>query len=630
MSKSHLLQLLSLGALLLLGTGCERDDTEGPAPQPNDNEVYLDEFGPDVTFMAFANSKLDALEIEYNDTQHGSRALKFTVPSEGDPSGWFAGGTFVTQNAGRDLSSYNALSLWVKASVPATIGVVGFGNDNTGTSRFTTEWAQVEVGTAWQKLVIPIPLPEKLTDEKGLFHFAAGAMNGAGYTLWFDEVQFEDLEGIANPRPHMASDTLQVAAGSLLSPSGMSVTFAVDGVDRTLDCLPGWFTFSSTDSTVVLPTEDGQLDIVGGGSATVTAQLGTVEADGSLLLQSMALPAGPAPTPQQAAAEVFSLFSNAYSNATVDSWSAQWDMADVADLQVAGDDVKLYTNVSYAGIEFTTNPVDVHTMTHLHLDVHSVATGPFKVKLVDFGADGVYGGGDDQEGEVTLSATSTPPMLQGQWSSLDIPLSRFGQLGYTHVAQMILSGSHGAFFLDNVYFFQGEAAAQPTTPAPTPTFAAADVISLFSDSYSNQTVDTWSASWDVANVGDVLVGGNATKQYTSLSFAGIEFTSQTIDASAMTHFHLNLWTADPTASPAQFKVKLVDFGANGAYGGGDDVEHEVAITASTTPALQGGTWLSLDLPFTQFTNLVTRQHLAQLILSGDLETVWIDNVLFHR
>jgi hypothetical protein len=77
-----------------------------------------------------------------------------------------------------------------------------------------------------------------------------------------------------------------------------------------------------------------------------------------------------------------------------------------------------------------------------------------------------------------------------------------------------------------------------------------------------------------------------------------------------------------------FKVKLVDFGANGIYGG-DDKEQELTFNSGTTPAMVPGTWSSLDIPLADFTNLTTRGHLAQLILSG-ASTVFVDNVYFHR
>ena len=58
--------------------------------------------------------------------------------------------------------------------------------------------------------------------------------------------------------------------------------------------------------------------------------------------------------------------------------------------------------------------------------------------------------------------------------------------GRTSVAQLILSGSVGTLFLDNVFF----SADGPAVAAPTPSYAAADVISLFSNAYTNRTVDT--------------------------------------------------------------------------------------------------------------------------------------------
>jgi hypothetical protein len=94
---------------------------------------------------------------------------------------------------------------------------------------------------------------------------------------------------------------------------------------------------------------------------------------------------------------------------------------------------------------------------------------------------------------------------------------------------------------------------------------------------------------------------------------------------------MDVWTPDPTASPAIFKIKLVDFGANGIFAGGDDVEHELTFNASSTPALVTGSWITFDIPLSNFTGLVTKGHLAQLIFVGDpIKKVYVDNILFHK
>jgi hypothetical protein len=93
---------------------------------------------------------------------------------------------------------------------------------------------------------------------------------------------------------------------------------------------------------------------------------------------------------------------------------------------------------------------------------------------------------------------------------------------------------------------------------------------------------------------------------------------------------MDFWTPDPTAAPAVFKVKLVDFGADGAWSGGDDVEHEVELTAETTPAIGTGAWYTLEIPLADFTGLTTKGHLAQLIISGDPNTVFLDNIYLRK
>ena len=346
-------------------------------------------------------------------------------------------------------------------------------------------------------------------------------------------------------------------------------------------------------------------------------------------------PDAPAPTPTLPSEDVISLFSNAYTNVTVDTWSADWDNADVEDVQIGGDDTKKYSNLVFAGIEFSSETIDASNMTHMHMDIWTPdPTDPpvaFLVKLVDFGADGAFGGGDDVEHEISVTGASTPPLATGSWVSVDVPLALFtGLTTKAHLAQIVLSGDLNTVFIDNLYFYEGGAPTAPVTAAPTPTVDAANVISLYSNAYTDVPVDTWSAEWDNADVEDVQIEGNDTKRYSNVVFAGVEFTTQTIDASSMTHFHMDIWTPDPTADPAMFKIKLVDFGADGVFGGGDDVEHEVTLSDATTPALATGSWVSIEIPLTDFTGLTTKAHLAQMVLSGDLPTVFVDNVYFHE
>ncbi len=337
-------------------------------------------------------------------------------------------------------------------------------------------------------------------------------------------------------------------------------------------------------------------------------------------------PTEAAPTPPQAAADVISLFSDAYSDVNVDSWRTDWSAAAYEEVTVAGNPAKKYSGLDFVGIETTSNPVDASGMTHFRMDVWSADFTSFGVKLVDFGADGAFGGGDDVEHQVDINMPA-----QGTWVSLDIPLSDFtGLTTRSSIAQYILVGQPtGAttVWVDNMYFYNeggGVAPTEPTEAAPTPPQAAGDVISLFSDAYSDVNVDFWRTDWSAATYEEVTVAGNAAKKYSGLDFVGIETTSNPVDASGMTHFRMDVWSADFTS----FGVKLVDFGADGAFGGGDDVEHQVDIDM---PAQ--GEWVSLDIPLSDFTELTTRSNIAQYILVGrpaGATTVWVDNMYFYK
>jgi hypothetical protein len=325
-------------------------------------------------------------------------------------------------------------------------------------------------------------------------------------------------------------------------------------------------------------------------------------------------PATAAPLPTENSADVISLFSNAYTNVPVDTWSASWDNADVADVQVAGNDNKLYSNLVFAGVEFTSATINATGMDFLHVDIWTPNATNFNIKLVDFGANNAFAGGDDTESELTY----TP--AQGAWVSYDINLNSFtGLASRANLAQMLFISSGSTVYVDNVYFYK-VAATAPATAAPAPTQSAANVISLFSNAYTNEAVDTWSASWDNADVADVQVAGNDTKLYTNLNFAGVEFTSNTTDATEMNFLHLDIWTPNSTF----FRVKLVDFGANNTFAGGDDTESELSFTPSL------GSWVSYDINLNDFTGLASRANLAQMLFIGSGSTVYIDNIYFYK
>ncbi len=342
----------------------------------------------------------------------------------------------------------------------------------------------------------------------------------------------------------------------------------------------------------------------------------------------IAPPTGPtvaAPTPTRPSANVISMFSNPYTNVPVDTWQTSWSVGTLTDLQIAGNDTKKYEGLNFVGVETVSNQINASSMLYFHVDAWTPNMTTFRVKLVDFGANAVFGGGDDVEHELSFT-----PTLSG-WNTYEMALTDFtGLVTKGHIAQLIFSGNpagSSTVYIDNVYF-HNVPFVDPNTPmaaAPSPTRPSANVISMFSNAYTNVPVDTWRTSWSDANLTDLQIAGNDTKKYSSLNFVGVETVANQINASGMLYFHVDAWTPNMTT----FRVKLVDFGANGIFQGSpnDDVEHELSFT----PTLNG--WNSYDIALSDFTGLTTKGHIAQLIFSGNpagAGTVFIDNVYFSN
>ncbi len=160
--------------------------------------------------------------------------------------------------------------------------------------------------------------------------------------------------------------------------------------------------------------------------------------------------------------------------------------------------------------------------------------------------------------------------------------------------------------------------------APNPTIAASNIIGLFTDAYPLDDVvigmGTFLTGWSAASLANIQLGSNNTLKYSNVNYLGLE-PAAPIDATSMNLFHLDVFTPNMTT----FRVKLVDFGANGVYGGGDDTEHELSMT----PTLNG--WNSYNLLLSSFTNMTSKAHIAQIVLSGSpagAGTMYIDNIYF--
>jgi len=323
------------------------------------------------------------------------------------------------------------------------------------------------------------------------------------------------------------------------------------------------------------------------------------------------LTAAPTP-PARNTADVVSIYSNAYSNVTLSELPTSWSqLTTYTPIQIQGNDTWKVTGCQFlAMVTNYTTGVDISAMETMHIDYWTPDPHGISVKVVNT-LDG---------GEAIASLGAT---VSGSWQSIDISMSAFAALvNKTKITQILIDPAiPNTLFIDNFYFYKTPNQA-PLIAAPTPTIPAANVISMFSNAYTNVGVDTWRTSWSSGNLTDLQIAGNDTKKYDNLSFVGTETTgANLINASSMSYFHIDAWTPNMT----QLKIKIVDFGANAAYGGGDDTEHELLYTPVQ------GSWNSYHIPLSNFTGLTNRSKIAQLILSSvpaGTGTLFFDNVYF--
>jgi len=455
-------RIMSVIAIVLFVSGCERDVADlQPASYPTNPEVFIDGFSSGLNYAAFGGSVPTAFDVDKEVTYGNSAAsMRFEVPDANDPRGAYAGGVFYT-SVGRNLSGYTALTFWAKASQPVTIDVVGLGND-LGASTYQISVPALPMNTNWKKYIIPIPDPGRLSAERGMFYYSVGPVDGKGFTFWIDNMQFEKLTTIAYATPAIFSGetrSVNSFAGISIPVEGISAGFNLpDGTNMQVNLSSSYFTFSSSNEAIATVDSKGLVTIVGGpGTAVITAKMQGVAASGSLTVISEGVYVN-APVPTVNAANVISLFSDAYENVPVDYYNGYWAPYQTtlsADFEANGDHVLQYTDFNFVGIQFSTPTINASTMTHLHMDCYitsALAGGAqFKVQLVDFGADGAYGGGDDSNATVTF----TSPTLVGQsWIGFEIPLNNFsGLAGKAHLGQIILEGTGiSSFYLDNIYF----------------------------------------------------------------------------------------------------------------------------------------------------------------------------------
>lgn len=168
--------------------------------------------------------------------------------------------------------------------------------------------------------------------------------------------------------------------------------------------------------------------------------------------------------------------------------------------------------------------------------------------------------------------------------------------------------------------------------ADDPTLPASEVLSVYSDTYSNLSgLNVGAFNNTDINISTQLFDANEHISYENLGFVGIGWDTP-IDISGYTHVHVDVQLTTPGST---FVMELLDFGPDGVDNGFGDGS---AGGFNASGQVMQDEWIGLDIPISSFTNntggggtgLTTFNNLGYVIFVSNNGSVLIDNIYFYN
>jgi hypothetical protein len=195
-------------------------------------------------------------------------------------------------------------------------------------------------------------------------------------------------------------------------------------------------------------------------SVTVTAKGGAIETTSysqDFEVTALMQPVASAPTPKdRPSSSVISVYSSSYAAQAVTNfngfpdWGQGGQGSSWAEFDLNGDKMLQYVNLSYQGNQF--DAVDLSGMEYVHMDVWTADMDKLELSIIQTAIP--------QETPIVVDLT------KDEWTSIDIPLSSYTDLGQavTAIDQLKYVGTPwaaGSVFIDNVYFYKASEVKLP-------------------------------------------------------------------------------------------------------------------------------------------------------------------------
>ena len=267
-----------------------------------------------------------------------------------------------------------------------------------------------------------------------------------------------------------------------------------------------------------------------------------------------------------------------------------------------------------------TNYIDLTVTKTVSLKVYATTQSYFKGKI-QVGQSGQaaieLATSEAHTGSGWETLTFTFPTATGEWGEMVVFTNVDSSGGFINPPSALTA------YFDDLTAVQGSALPAVPTDSPTaPTNDAIDVISIYSDAYTDITTNYnpfWNQSGSV-NTGYDSGDGNNVMVYTNFNYQGTEFPAT--DLTTMENLHIDIWVDN--ASVRTIKVTPI---------AGDQVLITVPVTS--------GAWNSVDIPLTDFTG-TGFNAVSQLKFDGQFAAdgttpdatvrsdIYLDNIYFWK
>ena len=275
-----------------------------------------------------------------------------------------------------------------------------------------------------------------------------------------------------------------------------------------------------------------------------------------------------------------------------------------------------------------TSNVDLTATQTMTIDVKSSTAITFLVKV-----SGGINGAPEAAAEVTHNGDGTwqtlsftfNTALDGKAAAANGQYANFVIHAYWKAGETAFAGvtkDERTFYVDNIA--GPKAGAAPATPEPTdapptpPTFAAQNVMSLYSEAYTPAATIS-NVDWDDSTFQEVTIAGNKVLKVDGGNFIGMNL-DVFLNATNMTHLHMDYWISTDHTPGTVLNPKLSNHGNQTAETSAIDITNIIESQDEVKK------WQSKDFPLNG-----ARESIKQFLITdaGKIGVYYLDNVYMY-